>query len=100
MSINRRLRKLLPFPISCLPVRYERFCPRRIDLLGEPDASHQPSGESLWFSSAAQEKQQEVCLMTVDLHPSFAANQSFADRKFIPHGSTLSSWEGVRRGGG
>ena len=52
------------------------------------------------LSSAAQGKQQEVCLMTVDLHPSFAINQSLADRKFIPHDNTPSSWEGVRRGGG
>ena len=38
--------------------------------------------------------------MTVNLHPNFVVNQSFANRMFIPHGSTASSWEGVRRGGG
>ena len=38
--------------------------------------------------------------MTVDLHPSFVVNHSFVNRMFISHGSTASSWEGVRRGGG
>ena len=47
--------------------------------------------------SAAQGKQQEVCLMTVDLDPISVTNQSFANSNSIPHNTAPGSWDGVRR---